>query len=1187
MLASGRDMEILNPSDAHDLEELKPTDMERLGNQFIWTQRGHVVKLAGDGDLSVDPDFGSRVQIISATVASMSPSDTPETWYLQDATVRYYVRRKIYGWDLYPDGQDFVGVYRSIAAASTFELFDPATQGMRRDSQTLLPAPPSPPYSTTSPTIRFDRTRPYANYNWELFLHAPLAIADYLASQQRFEDARRWLHAVFDPTTDKKITDVPQFWRFLPFHNDAQPDSIAKMLTWLADPTMVDPKDAKEIEEKLKPQIEEWRKNPFMPHLIARLRPSAYQWHTFFAYLDVLIGWGDQLFRRDTRESVNEATLLYVLAAKLLGPRPRTIPAPTPRPPQTYRSLQANKLDEFSNAWVRYLDLPGTKRLISRTTQRASSIQGQVAAGGGSAAVMVARGREITFGGTGGITGVSTGIAVKQPSGVEPQLITSLSALAFCIPQNEKVTEFYDRVEDRLFNVRNCRNIEGVFRDLPLYEPPIDPLLLIRARAAGLDIYDVIAGLYAPLPNYRFSFTLQKALELCAELKSLGGALLTALEKKDAEELTLLRSSHEIAMLKLVSDTRKQQIAEAEANISALQQSEVTILERFGQYQKLLGKPSITKGQDGLPVVEQSSSLAVSTDAGGGVSGLGLSRKEVDQLILTAVAHVHTQAANSGHIVAGVLYLLPNIWAGGVFAGQTFGGINLGSAASAIAKSIEMLAAEGNYIANQMGTFAGYERRQDEWVHQSKLALDEVNQIQKQILAAQIRKDIAERELSNHETQIDNAQQVDEFMRGKFTSQQLYRWMSSEIAEAYFRTYQLTLDQARRAERAYQHELGLDKDNKTASFVQAGQWDSLKRGLVAGERLYHDLKRMESAYLERNVRELEITKHISLLQLDPGALIALKETCTCDFDVPEVLFDLDYPGHYMRRLKMVSLSIPCVAGPYASVSATLKLIKNEIRAKPTGSYEHLPEPDTRFMKTAGTMTAVVTSSAQQDSGMFEPNLRDERYLPFEGAGVISTWHIELPSEFRAFDYDSIADVILHVRYTARNSDDLKEKASQKLLSAINSILAAGKTGMARLFSLRQEFPTEWRQLMGGTNPGPTGNQSQVFAITKDRFPFLFAGKQIKISSVDLYALPKSDAQSPVFPAMTVTPPKGIATTLIGATDVGRLLGKTLSLVAEVRVEEPATWKLEIPNADVAEFQKDIDDILMVCHYKLV
>jgi hypothetical protein len=37
----------------------------------------------------------------------------------------------------------------------------------------------------------------------------------------------------------------------------------------------------------------------------------------------------------------------------------------------------------------------------------------------------------------------------------------------------------------------------------------------------------------------------------------------------------------------------------------------------------------------------------------------------------------------------------------------------------------------------------------------------------------------------------------------------------------------------------------------------------------------------------------------------------------------------------------------------------------------------------------------------------------------QGAGVISSWRLELPSTFRTFDYTTISDVILHVRSTAR------------------------------------------------------------------------------------------------------------------------------------------------------------------------
>ena len=42
-------------------------------------------------------------------------------------------------------------------------------------------------------------------------------------------------------------------------------------------------------------------------------------------YVDNLIDWADSLFTEFTMESVNEATLLYVMAQEILGPRPADI----------------------------------------------------------------------------------------------------------------------------------------------------------------------------------------------------------------------------------------------------------------------------------------------------------------------------------------------------------------------------------------------------------------------------------------------------------------------------------------------------------------------------------------------------------------------------------------------------------------------------------------------------------------------------------------------------------------------------------------------------------------------------------------------------------------------------------------------------------------------------------------------
>ena len=42
-------------------------------------------------------------------------------------------------------------------------------------------------------------------------------------------------------------------------------------------------------------------------------------------YIDNILDWGDQLFAQDSRESINQATLLYFLAYDLLGEEPENL----------------------------------------------------------------------------------------------------------------------------------------------------------------------------------------------------------------------------------------------------------------------------------------------------------------------------------------------------------------------------------------------------------------------------------------------------------------------------------------------------------------------------------------------------------------------------------------------------------------------------------------------------------------------------------------------------------------------------------------------------------------------------------------------------------------------------------------------------------------------------------------------
>jgi hypothetical protein len=818
---------------------------------------------------------------------------------------------------------------------------------------------------------------------------------------------------------------VPQkYWVTKPFYlthdKDYENQRIDALLYKIADPNTPERKE-------LEFAIDQWRTKPFKPHVVARFRPVAYQKALLMKYIDNLTEWGDYLFRQDTMESIVQATQMYILADKLLGPKPRIIPPAIEAPYETYNQMEA-KLDAFGNALI---DLENILPDLS---------------------------------------------ALPEGGAELPPAPITLSMIYFCIPQNDKMLEYWDRIADRLFKIRHCQNIDGVERSLALFAPPIDPGMLVRAAAAGLDISSILAGINAPTPYYRFNVLSQKATELAQEVRGLGSSLLQALEKKDAEAMALLRSELELKVLNAVRDMKLLQIKEAKEQIEILKRTKEVTEERNKYYSNI--KKIIPNEQMNLDKLSESQDYQVAS-----------------QIVRT---------------IAGALALIPEMHIGVAgFGGSPevvmqIGGSAISRATSIGADILSILSSVASYEANRASILGGYDRRFDDWKLQERLAKKELIQIDKQIAAAEIRKEIAETDLKNHELQIDNAKKTDEFMRSKFTNKELYDWMIGQISSVYFRAYQLAHDFAKKAERSYRFELGNDD-----SFISYGYWDSMKKGLQSADHLIHDIKRMETSYLDKNKREYEITKYISLSMLDPLALIKLRATGVCDFEVPEVLYDMDHPGHYFRRIKSVSISLPCIAGPYTSVSARLSLVSNKYRKNitPGAQYGEDIGNDERFVYNIGAIQSIATSNAQNDSGMFELNFRDERYLPFEGCGAISSWRLELPKEVRQFDYNTISDVILHVKYTAREGgSSLRGLAETSMLDKLAEIKQQlSQEGLHLAINMKHDMPNEWNLFRK--------NGTIYLQIDKSKLPYFIQSLEVEIENVIFIARVKNNPAS--------------------------------------------------------------------------
>lgn len=933
--------------------------------------------------------------------------------------------------------------------------------------------------------LDFTSSGAYAAYNWELFFHVPFTIAVHLSKNGRYAEAQHWFHYLFDPTDDSDGPTPERFWKVRPFQT-TDVKKIEEILINLA--TGADP----DLRNETLRSIEAWKDAPFRPHVIARYRQQAYMYKTVMAYLDNLIAWGDSLFRQDTGEAIDEALQLYVLAANILGPRPQAVPKKGSVRPQTYANLRKD-LQAFgvvlreAEAELSF-DLMPFPDTAAKDDNRLAVVRGL--------------GR----------------------------------ALYFCVPRNDKLLSYWDTVADRLFKIRNSLNIQGVFRQLALFEPPIDPALLARAAAAGLDVGAIVNGLNQPLPLVRFAFLIQKAAEIAQEVKSLGNQLLAAMEKEDGEALALLRAKHERAVMQMVEQVKYAQWQEAIKAREGLLQSLALAVQRYTYYERQLGKkpdeiekavPQLAElDKDGLAKLkfaQQEPALGlreievdIAQDLGesGGRIVSSYEREELQKQALSRTI----QDAVEGYVLTGkALKLIPDFGIHAHFWGvgprtDIVGGTKLADVMWFAADVAKALASRFDYEGGRAGKLGGYARREQEWAFQSNLAAGEINQIVKQLRAAQIREAIAEQELKSHRQQMQHAEEIERFLNeegtektGKKTNKALYAWMKREVRGLYAQCFQFAFDIARKAERALQHELG----NAELSYLQFGYLAG-KEGLLAGERLYLDIKRMEMAYHEQNRREYELTRHVSLLQVDPLALVQLRTTGRCTVRLPEMLFDMDGPGHYFRRIKSVAVSIPCVTGPYVGVNCKLTLLKSSIRKSPIlsdGEYARQGGEDDRFSDHFGSLESIVASSAQNDSGLFETNLRDERYLPFENSGVISEWQIELPAdpskgEPAQFDYNTISDVILHIRYTAREGGTLLRNAA---MAQIKQLIEEGQAaGSVRLFSVRHEFPGEWHRFKTQTPPAGQGYELALILRT-EHYPFWAQGRLDGVSRIELLA----------------------------------------------------------------------------------
>ncbi len=675
-----------------------------------------------------------------------------------------------------------------------------------------------------------------------------------------------------------------------------------------------------------------------------------------------------------------------------------------------------------------------------------------------------------------------------EDDGATPQTITAF--VPRLAPLNPRLMEIYDRVDDQLETLHRCvtkARLTGGSLHVDTSYWGDNPVRRGWRTPAATCLDD--DGCCCPPSPYRFQFLLQRAVDTANEVRTFGAGLLAAFEKGDAEFLAAMRAGHERQMLNLTEEIRRTEFREADWQVQALQKTKQAAQARRQYYADLIAN--------------------------------GLIPKEQAYQNLTGVSMTTRAAGNAVEAVGQVMNLIPDNTTG--VAGMASTPVSVfqmpigTKLAHAFAAAARILYTVADITGTQAGlslTEGGWDRREADWIFQVTVLDIEIQQIERQILAAERRRDSALRQLNNLVQQKQQAAELQDFLRDKFTNHALYLFLQQEMAAMHRQLFEIAWCWARQAQRAFQFE----RELTTQTYLPPDAWDGLHEGLPAGERLSTALRAMEKAYFDQNRRELELVTRLSLRLDFPLAFLQLKATGACEIEIQEWRFDRDYPGHYLRRIKTVNLTIPAVAGPYTGVHCKLTLLSSATRVEPTlldvedccpsectcGCCQRLRyeavKDDPRIVKRYGAMEAIATSTGQNDAGLFELNIRDERYLPFEYAGAVSRWRIELPIDTNAFDIDTVSDLIIQLSYTAREGGAPLRQASWAAASCL--LPGAG----LRFFDWRQDFADAWQRFKAAVPAAeaPECARPLTLRMSRGMFPYLPGQRPIRMRRVELW-----------------------------------------------------------------------------------
>ncbi|MDE9466326.1 Tc toxin subunit A-related protein [Xenorhabdus bovienii] len=576
----------------------------------------------------------------------------------------------------------------------------------------------------------------------------------------------------------------------------------------------------------------------------------------------------------------------------------------------------------------------------------------------------------------------------------------------FVSPFNIQLIEYQKTLNNRLYNLRHGLTLDGKVLPLPLYSGAGDDDSLIQRRAgSSISRWN---NLQQQVPPYRFPIMLKRASDAVKQLIQMGHRLFSAIESEVNAEQEVLEQSQALRLSAFAIELQQEAVQIAQLGKSTLEESKKMAQERYDHYHNLYEE--------------------------------NLSALEISALTIKTSSEVVKATAAPFYAAGAALDVVPNIF------GMAVGGGKYSAPIRNTAIISELVSEGLSLIADRLQDSADYERRRQEWEIEYKQAQSEINIIDRQLQEQEVLIKSANTALREAQAQQTAARELYEFMTTGFLVVPTYQWLMGRLAALYAPAYDAVLSLCLLAETSWRYEVG---DYQRRGFIKTTAWNDSYRGLLAGESLQLDLLQMENAWLQRNERRMNIKKTISLSGLLTASELQnqIEKKQSVSFTLNPKLFDTNYPGHYLRQIKRISLSIslstlsvtPILSPEISAVltqTGSSTLTSADIEgvnwlydpSRKTGSSKNIVNNLRAQQQIALSSLSEDDGSVAKENWLYTLMFDDDRYLPFEGTGAISTWTLEFPDKqvINKIFHDPLLpvaswrlkDINIHVHYTA-------------------------------------------------------------------------------------------------------------------------------------------------------------------------